>query len=266
MGIPSGAPRPFGMQSGGAAERSLDEPVDFMDRVATAVTGRRWPERALYNEAHGPLGGDDPERVRRHTKWDQGDAERISDAVPRGEHAGGLVPHFAVGGFDVSKGLMGRQPFAGSRQLHVGPVVSSVPGRTDNHKIKVPSGSYVLPAAHVSSMGHGNTLSGFSLADKMFGGPYGVSAKAAHPAFHAPHMSKSMLGYSSGGAPRNPEANDYEPVDVDVSGGEYIVPPWVIQQRYGNLDNGHKVLDDWVMDQRAKEIKTQKALPPPAKD
>jgi hypothetical protein len=275
---------------------------------------------------------------------------------------GGGPAQLAIGGFDMAKGMMGRPPWferAEARQLHIGPVLSQVPGRTDNHQIKVPSGSYVLPAQHIASMGHGNSLAGMSMAHSMFGGyvPGGGGLRAARP--HFPKPPSSMTSFAQGGMadggresriqppasspdsdtwhqwwhedPRsegfrsypgrdpqldpyggtalgfNPRTdtspswtppnaatytadtdhpdrnsgggvanfphggmahahhhNGFEPVPVDVSGGEYIIPPWAIIRRYGSLKNGHNVLDKWVMDTRKEEINIQKKLPPPA--
>jgi len=152
------------------------------------------------------------------------------------------------------------------RKLHIGPIVSKVPGRTDNHRAMVPAGSYVLPAQHVASMGHGNSLAGLDLASKMFGGPYNTSAmKMGHGHMGIP--KSPGLGHMATGGSVHHEGQDYELVPVDLSGGEFVIPPWQITSKYGeNLDNGHRVLDRWVMDTRKKEIETQKNLPPPAKD
>lgn len=59
-------------------------------------------------------------------------------------------------------------------KIHTGPIHSGVAGRTDHLPMHVPSGSYVLPADIVSSMGEGNTIAGFKVLRRMFGGePYG---------------------------------------------------------------------------------------------
>jgi hypothetical protein len=163
----------------------------------------------------------------------------------------------AGGGFSMQKApslSTSWQTRSEDRRLHVGPVLSNVPGRTDNHRVRIPSGGYVLPAAHVSSMGDGNTLAGMSLLSGMFGG----GARIAH----GPGVPKPrMRGLADGGAPEQ----DYgHPVDVDISGGEFVVSPEAIIHRWGDLDTGHKALDKWVMDTRKKEIATQKKLPPPA--
>jgi 8-oxo-dGTP pyrophosphatase MutT (NUDIX family) len=60
--------------------------------------------------------------------------------------------------------------------LHVGPIHSSVAGRTDHLPITVESGSYVIPADCVSAGGEGNTIAGFKVLRRTFGGePYGQS-------------------------------------------------------------------------------------------
>ena len=56
---------------------------------------------------------------------------------------------------------------------HVGPINSGVAGRTDHLPMHVPSGSYVLPADIVSAHGEGNTIAGFKVLRRVFGGvPY----------------------------------------------------------------------------------------------
>lgn len=62
-------------------------------------------------------------------------------------------------------------------KFHAGPIHSAVAGRTDHLPMHVESGSYVLPADIVSAGGSGNTLAGFKVLRRTFGGdPYGVSA------------------------------------------------------------------------------------------
>lgn len=59
-------------------------------------------------------------------------------------------------------------------KFHSGPIHSSVAGRTDHLPVTVASGSYVLPADCVSHLGESNTLAGFKVLRRMFGGgPYG---------------------------------------------------------------------------------------------
>jgi hypothetical protein len=116
-------------------------------------------------------------------------------------------------------------------------------------------------------MGHGNTLAGVSLANKMFGGPYGTPPMrmGGHGTIPKPPRPMTKFadgGYSEGGARGT---HQFSPVAVDVSGGEFIIPPWAIISKFGSLKAGHKILDKWIMDQRKHEIKVQRKLPPPAK-
>jgi 8-oxo-dGTP pyrophosphatase MutT (NUDIX family) len=60
-----------------------------------------------------------------------------------------------------------------TRRFHVGPIHAAVSGRTDHLPMTVESGSYVLPADIVSAGGEGNTLAGFKVLRRTFGGePY----------------------------------------------------------------------------------------------
>ncbi len=62
-------------------------------------------------------------------------------------------------------------------KFHSGAIHSSVAGRTDHLPLTVASGSYVLPSDCVSHMGESNTLAGFKVLRRMFGGePYGGSS------------------------------------------------------------------------------------------
>lgn len=122
-----------------------------------------------------------------------------------------------------------------SDKIHVGPIHSSVAGRTDHLPINVPSGSYVIPADIISAMGEGNTMAGFRAANKVFG---------------------------------MQEAGDDPPVEVIVAGGEYIIAPQNVADRVGGGDMqiGHRNLDDFVMKYREMTVQTLKKLPGPKKD
>lgn len=176
------------------------------------------------------------------------------------------VAYRASGGFNVAK-----HPSLGpsweqrqqARGMHVGPILSAVPGRTDNHHTSVPSGSYVLPAQHIASMGQGNSVAGLASASKMFGGgPYGTTPMRGGRGAGLPRAPRAA-GFAAGG---HPGPQDHEPVEVMLSGGEFVIPPEVVRQiGQGSLKNGHAILDAWVMATRKKEIETQRKLPPPAK-
>lgn len=120
-------------------------------------------------------------------------------------------------------------------KIHVGPIHSMVAGRTDHLPINVPSGAYVIPADIISATGEGNTMAGFKIANKVFG------------------MQEN-----------SPE---HEPVEIVAAGGEYVITPEnVTNIGGGDIDAGHKNLDDFVKAYRAKTIKTLQKLPGPRRD
>lgn len=178
----------------------------------------------------------------------------------------------ASGGFDVAKGPQLRPSFyerGAQRQLHVGPVLSNVPGRTDHHQIQVPAGSYVIPSETISHLGQNNTMAGMSIAHRMFSGPYGTAAPrmGGHSTMPRPPrpMTQFAIGGVSEGGSRGEGHPSFEGVPVDVAGGEYIVDPRVLIAKFGSLKAAHKIMDRWIMNLRKDHIKTLKDLPPPAK-
>jgi hypothetical protein len=136
---------------------------------------------------------------------------------------------------------------------HVGPIHSSVAGRTDHLPMTVQSGSYVLPADIISASGEGNTIAGFKHARRVFGGtPRGG---ASQPYNH----EGGPYGMKDGGAAPG--------VPIVAAGGEYVLSPDQVREiGGGDLDTGHKVLDEFVKRMRKECIKTLKNLPPPKKD
>jgi hypothetical protein len=162
-------------------------------------------------------------------------------------------PRKAFGGAPAPKALpnLPKTPVAkGAEQvkLHVGPIHSHVAGRTDHLPMKVPSGSYVIPADIISSMGEGNTMAGFRVAKRIFSRP--INYMTGNPGASA---------YARGGS--------VEPVEIVAAGGEYVIDPDDVAYLGGeDLDNGHYELDKFVKLQRAKTVKTLKNLPGPKKD
>jgi hypothetical protein len=137
---------------------------------------------------------------------------------------------------------------------HTGPIHSSVAGRTDHLPMHVPSGAYVIPADIISGAGEGNTIAGFKHARRVFGGtPRGGGAQP----------------YNHEGGPYGMAAGGHAPdgVPIVAAGGEYVVhPDHVRNVGGGNLDTGHKVLDEFVKRMRADLVKTLKKLPGPKKN
>ncbi len=183
-------------------------------------------------------------------------------------------PGRAGGGFNIAKwpNLSPPNYFerGEARDMMHGPIVSTSPGRADTHFMRVPSGSYVLPSQTVAGLGGGNSLAGLKIANNIFGlnGPYGIS----NPKFgHGPGAPKpprgiafATGGYTSEGGARGHD--DHKPVDVMLSGGEMVIHPAVVRAiGQGSIENGHKILDHFVLLHRKRDIERQKKLPPPAK-
>jgi hypothetical protein len=132
-------------------------------------------------------------------------------------------------------------PAGASDGVHLGPIHSPVAGRTDHLPMHVPSGSYVIPADIVSSLGEGNTMAGYRAVKMMFrDAPAGA--------------------YAQGGGVG-------EPVPIVAAGGEYVLSPdEVIWAGKGDLDAGHRALDNWITGARKELIKTLQKLPGPRTD
>lgn len=122
----------------------------------------------------------------------------------------------------------------------------------------VPSGSYVIPADIVSGMGEGNTIAGFKHMRRMFGGtPYG-GGSIPYGGSGGPY-GEALPGKADGG--------QVDSVPIVAAGGEYVLSPEQVQQAgAGDLETGHRVLDDFVKQMRAQTVNTLKNLPGPKVD
>lgn len=150
----------------------------------------------------------------------------------------------------VAAAMRTADKYAAGGAVHEGFLNSSVPGRTDKLPITVSGGAYVLPADHVAAVGQGNSLAGADIVNKMFKmGPYGMKLPSSHA-----HGRK----FADGGVTK--------PTDIIAAGGEIVIPPDKIADKFGSLDHGHKALDSWVIQTRKKHIKTLRGLKPPKKD
>jgi hypothetical protein len=188
-----------------------------------------------------------------------------------GESDGGIVPERAMGGFNMSKEPHLASPWQTRMQarnmMHVGPVFSAVPGRTDHHPTPVPSGSYVIPADVVSGRGQGNTIAGARALQQMFrSGPYGSSLPHLGHGAGIPRGPRLKTAAASGGGKENGDGVG-SPTPVNIAGGEVVLTPEEIMNTvHPDLDTAHKILDAWVLNERKNNIKTLKGLPGPAKD
>ncbi len=177
----------------------------------------------------------------------------LNVARKHGRAAGGQAPWFT------------RQEARG--ELFAGPIRSAVAGRTDHIPLSVASGSYVLPAQHVSHLGENNTESGFARLNHMFStGPFGTALPhmARGPGLpRPPQPPRSPTGFAEGGIP----GEGGEPVEIMAAGGEYVIPPHIVRAiGHGNIHHGHQVLDAWVESRKKKHAATIAKLPGPAKD
>lgn len=151
-----------------------------------------------------------------------------------------------------------------------GLITSTGAGRTDVHNIKVPSGSYIIPADVVSGISEGNTLSGADVIDRMMhSNPYGIQGghkgggkgiPSAPAPYREPKDNFSML--NRGGKAKN---GDSEAVPIVVAGGEVLLHPHTIERKFGSLKKGHASLDAFVKKARAHNVKNISKLPGPKK-
>lgn len=143
-------------------------------------------------------------------------------------------------------------------KLHVGPIHAAVAGRTDHLPMRVPNQSYVLPADTVSHLGEGNTLAGFKILRRVFSGtPYGAGS-APYGQSSGPYGEP--LAHASGG-----EADgEDDGVPIVAAGGEFVVAPRdVAGIAGGDMELGHRALDEMVKRIRADTVKTLQNLPGP---
>ena len=87
----------------------------------------------------------------------------------------------------------------------------------------------MIPADIVSAMGEGNTMAGFQILNDMFG--------------------IQKLGDETG-------------TEIVAAGGEYVISPAACSKvGGGDIERGHKTLDDFVKKYRASTVKTLQKLP-----
>lgn len=119
----------------------------------------------------------------------------------------------------------------------------------------------MVPADVVSGLGEGNTVAGFKHLRRMFGGtPYG-GGKTPYGQSGGPYGS-----HMAGGGETDDDDGDHG-VPIVAAGGEYVIDPkGVMFAGNGDMEAGHRVLDDFVKQSRAGIVKTMSNLPGPRKD
>ena len=121
--------------------------------------------------------------------------------------------------------------------VHLGPITGDTGGRADKVPMSVPNGAYVLTADHVSGMGEGNTAAGMKKMSELF-----PKSK--------PSRMRSL-----------PDA-----VPILAADGEFVISPEDIIDQFGDLEYGHRTLDEWQTSERQRLIETLQNLAPPAQD
>ena len=164
-----------------------------------------------------------------------------------------------------------------SDKVHTGPIMSRVAGRTDHLPMHVPSGSYVIPADIISAMGEGNTMAGFEVAKSIFEQPHYGEKKAGeglpYGQGESPYNVNPENMYQQGPhpysqpMPMKASGGSTNSVPIVAAGGEYVIhPDDVTRLGDGDIDDGHKILDSFVKQMRAKTVRTLEKLPGPKKD
>ena len=167
-------------------------------------------------------------------------------------------------------------------KFHVGPIHSSVAGRTDHLPVHVIAGSYVIPADIISGWGQGNTMAGFKVAKDIFGqsfyghkgagkgAPYGHAGMPyggkGHPyGAHGLPYGGTSPHKADGGSTGQWDENNLVP--VVVAGGEFVMHPMdVARMGHGSVDDGHEIMDHVINLYRKHLIDTLKNLKGPKKD
>lgn len=177
----------------------------------------------------------------------------ISRNISEMVHAGHPHRQAVAAALDTARRAMEGGGATRHPKVFHGPLKAAIPGRTDRLPIHVVSGSYVLPADCVSSLGENNTEAGFEVVKKMI-----EDARA----------SGGRVSLRKKYGLRGPyHDQDTSLVPCVVAGGEYILSPEEVEYfGDGDLDAGHRALDAFVKKQRQKHIKTLRKLPAPAKD
>ena len=203
----------------------------------------------------------------------QSDERRSGGRLARRDLGGGM----SLGTLDPS---WTRQDWRQAGDVSTGFLGGSSLGRADSIKTRAPAGSYILPADVVSGLGEGNSLAGSRVFDEILRSmPYGTQGSQQKGGRGAPRAPSLSLSVSKGGEVK--DGPDAEPVDVLLSDGERVVLPhhvrmWgdiaaqhIAKKRGGSPDRwdklklGHRALDAFVLNERAKHIKKLKSLPGP---
>lgn len=191
-------------------------------------------------------------KVKPNGKGHSSDLEEIAPGIPKKpvREPGADDPGFRKYGGAVAGALRTVAKYATGGKVG-GPLKSNAGGRTDVIPTSVQSGSYILPADYVNSIGEDSSAHGHrvwqAMQDKVVSDFYGANAQVA---------KKQM---AAGG-------NATNKVPIMAAGDEHVVPPEVVKAfGRGSMEAGHERLNKMVMEERQRHIRRLASLPPPAK-
>lgn len=192
---------------------------------------------------------------------------------PAAQVARGGIPHRDMGGVPMSSATPwwtrteARDAGGNSSYGLLHSPIGAAGGRSDTLPHSVAADSYVIPADVVSGLGEGDTLSGARALDAMLHSePFGTRPPEMR---HGPNdiprppTDRSLEAESTGGVAKD---GGHQKVPVLVANGEYIVHPLQVRALgHGNIKRGHKVLESFIKQVRARTIGDLKGLPNPVK-
>lgn len=149
------------------------------------------------------------------------------------------------------------QPSFGRRRISsgiVGPLTGQTPGRADKLPLNVPKGAHVIPADVVGALGGGNSAHGHRVLFGMFPGSKMAKRGRARSRIASMKPPKMANGGSSDTLP------------IMASDGEFLVSPEdVAQIGGGDIGEGHRLLNAFIMNTRQENIKKLQSIPEPSK-
>jgi hypothetical protein len=150
----------------------------------------------------------------------------------------------------------------------VGALKGKGKGRADDIKISARPGSHVIPADVVSAMGGGNSIAGHDILGQMF--PKSIKPRLQKGAMgqskKVPNVSPTKIQSVNmfGGRSTGKMFSDGGSVPIAVSDGEFIISPEDVKDvGEGNIDAGHKVLNDFIIRVRASTVDQLKQMENP---
>ena len=224
------------------------------DPTMTAMPGLGAAIAASPRAVHPVFGNADPTRTEQDTgMMSPEDALLIRKKAATLHGMDPTADNFAKGG--RAKPAMVKPP----KPVHVGMIKSSTPGRTDRLPMAVPKDSYVVPADVIGGLGQGNSDAGAKIVNDMLH-PHRMKLRLVG-ARHKPGLAfgKAPHGMAAGGP-----ADAGEPVDIIAAGGEMVIPPDdVLAVGGGDMKEGHRLFDQFVLGARKQIAQRMMRLAPP---